>query len=163
MHSIAVRRPHAALMGALGQWAAGAICAFAAGTVIAAEPGIVGLWKTFSDKTGKAESIVRVVEVDGELKGTVEKIIPRPNEDPNPRCLRCPGEFKDKPVLGLTFLWGFKRDGPGYSAGKVLDPEEGEIYSCRIELGEGGKTLRVRGYIGIPMFGRTQVWQREAQ
>lgn len=127
----------------------------------AAESGITGRWKTFSDKTGKPESIVLVAEVDGELKGTIEKIYPEPNEDPKPKCDKCPGEFKGKPLTGLTFLWGFKHDGARYGTGKILDPEEGEIYNCQIELADGGKSLKVRGYVGVPLFGRTQVWQRE--
>jgi len=147
-------------------WVAGAAtAAVLLGTSLrapAAEPGIAGLWKTYSDKTGKVESIVRIVDTDGVLKGTIEKIFPEPNEDPNPKCDKCPGEFKGKPVAGLTFLWDLKREGTSYSTGKILDPEEGEIYNCQIELADGGKLLKVRGYIGVPLFGRTQVWQREA-
>jgi uncharacterized protein (DUF2147 family) len=130
-------------------------------TALAADAGIPGLWKTFSDKTGKVESIVRIVEADGEIKGTIEKVFPAPNEDPSPKCDKCPAEFKGKPVAGLTFLWGFKREGARLSAGKILDPEEGEIYNCQIELADGGKSLKVRGYVGVPLFGRTQVWQRD--
>jgi uncharacterized protein (DUF2147 family) len=127
----------------------------------AADAAIAGLWKTFSDKTGKLESIVRIVEADGEIKGTIEKVFPGPNEDPNPKCDKCPAEFKGKPVAGLTFLWGVKREDARLSAGKILDPEEGEIYNCQIELADGGKSLKVRGYVGVPLFGRTQVWQRD--
>jgi len=127
---------------------------------LAADTSVLGRWTTFSDKTGKAESIVRLTEVDGEIRGTIETIYPRPNEDPNPKCDKCPDEFKGKPVLGLTFLWGLKREGAGLGAGKILDPEEGSIYHCRIELADGGKTLKVRGYLGVPLFGRTQSWQR---
>lgn len=133
---------------------------FLHGPVLAADAGVLGRWKTFSDKTGKPESIVRLAEVDGEIRGTIEAIYPEPNEDPNPKCDKCPDDFKGKPVRGLGFMWGFKREGSGFSAGKILDPEEGSIYNCRIELADGGRTLKVRGYVGVPLFGRTQTWQR---
>ena len=127
---------------------------------MAAESGILGRWKTFSDKNGKLESIVRITEVEGELRGTIEAIFPEPNEDPDPKCDNCPDEFKGKPVRGLAFLWGFRREGSLFGSGKILDPEEGSVYSARIELADGGRTLKVRGYIGIPLFGRTQTWRR---
>lgn len=136
------------------------LCAGVHGASLAADAGVLGRWKTFSDKTGKPESVVRIAEADGEIRGTIETIYPEPNEDPNPKCDKCPDEFKGKPVRGLTFLWGFKREGAGLSTGKILDPEEGSIYNCRIELADGGKTLKVRGYVGMPLFGRTQSWQR---
>ena len=47
--------------------------------------------------------------------------------------------------------------GPG---GQVLDPETGKIYRASLALESGGRKLRLHGYIGIPLFGRTQYWQR---
>lgn len=135
------------------------LCAASSGAM-AADSGVVGRWKTFSDKTGKLESIVRLVEVDGEIRGTIDAIYPGPNESPDPKCDKCPDEFKGKPVRGLGFMWGFRREGTQYTVGKILDPEEGSIYNCRIELADEGRTLKVRGYVGMPLFGRTQNWQR---
>lgn len=122
--------------------------------------GIEGRWMTVSDKTGKPESIVRLVEHEGELRGTIEEIFPAPGDPPNPRCEKCKGEFKDKPIVGLQFLWGFRRDGDRYGPGRILDPDEGEVYRCELALADDGRALKVRGYIGIPLFGRTQVWVR---
>jgi uncharacterized protein (DUF2147 family) len=42
-----------------------------------------------------------------------------------------------------------------------LDPDEGEVYKCRIALLEDGRKLDVHGYIGIPLFGRSQTWIRK--
>jgi len=121
----------------------------------------VGLWKTIDDKTGKPLSIVRLAETDGELTGTIEQIFTAPGEDPDPKCEHCEGKFKGQRVLGMTFMWGFKRNGDAYGSGKILDPEEGRVYSCRVELSADGDKLNVRGYVGIPLFGRTQVWLRQ--
>ena len=120
-----------------------------------------GLWKTFSDKTGQADGLVRIVEVNGELQGTVEKVFSPPAPSANPLCEDCPGELKDKPVVGMRILHGLRRQGEEFSGGEILDPDDGRVYRCRMRLVQGGRKLEVRGYIGIELFGRTQVWERQ--
>ena len=128
----------------------------------AADPlSAVGLWKTIDDKTGKARSLVRLTEVNGELRGSVEKLFREPGEEQNPLCEKCPDDKKDKPVIGMTILSGMKADGDHYEGGHILDPNNGKTYKCKMELDDKGKKLKVRGYIGVPMLGRTQVWLRE--
>jgi hypothetical protein len=74
--------------------------------------------------------------------------------DPNPRCVRCDGDAKDRPLIGLTILWGLQKSGDKWSGGKIRDPDNGKIYKCSIAL-EGNK-LKVRGFIGFSLLGRTQ-------
>ncbi len=121
----------------------------------------VGLWRTIDDKTGKEKSLVRITEVNGELRGTIEKLIREPNEDQNPVCEKCSGEKKNKPVLGMMILGGLKRDGKEWTGGEILDPNNGKTYKCKMSLDDGGKKLNVRGFIGVSLLGRTQVWLRE--
>jgi uncharacterized protein (DUF2147 family) len=120
----------------------------------------VGLWQTVSDRTGQADGLVRVVEVDGEYIGTVVAVFSPPGESSNPLCEECKGDLKNKPIVGMTILHGVRRQPDGYSAGEILDPDEGRVYKCRIALTEGGRKLEVRGYIGIPLFSRSQLWIR---
>lgn len=124
------------------------------------EPTPVGRWTTIDDKTGKPSSIVVVREVDGRLEGTVERVIPAPGEDPDPKCTKCDGERKDRPIVGMTILWGLTRDGKRWGGGHILDPDEGSTYRCRVEPVDGGQRLEVRGYVGISLLGRTQTWIR---
>lgn len=121
----------------------------------------VGLWRTIDDKTGKEKSLVRITEVNGELRGTIEKLIREPNEDPNPMCDKCSGDKKNKPVLGMMILNGLKRDGKEWAGGEILDPNNGKTYKCKMSVDESGKKLNVRGFIGVSLLGRTQVWLRE--
>ena len=121
----------------------------------------VGLWRTIDDKTGKEKSLVRITEVNGELRGTIEKLIREPNEDPNPMCDKCSGDKKLKPVLGMMILNGLKRDGKEWTGGEILDPNNGKTYKCKMSVDESGKKLNVRGFIGVSLLGRTQVWLRE--
>ena len=119
----------------------------------------VGLWKTVNEK-GEPEGLVRIVEVAGEMRGTVEKVFSPPAPDPNPRCVPCSGERKDKPVIGMQILSGLRWDGEQYSGGEILDPNNGKSYRCLMRVVDGGRKLEVRGYIGISLLGRTQVWLR---
>jgi uncharacterized protein (DUF2147 family) len=121
----------------------------------------IGLWQTVSDRTGQPDGLVRVVEVEGEFIGTVVAVFSPPAESPNPLCTECKGELKDKPIVGMKILRGVKRLPDGYSPGEILDPDEGQVYKCRIALIEDGRKLEVRGYIGVPLFGRSQIWIRK--
>lgn len=113
-----------------------------------------GKWKTIDDETGKAKSIVEVYEKDGKLYGKVVKLFRAPNEDQNPNCKLCPGDRKDKKVLGMEVLRNCKKDGKEYVDGTILDPKNGKVYDCKLWI-ENGK-LHLRGYVGF--LYRTQVW-----
>ena len=121
----------------------------------------VGLWRTIDDKTGKEKSLVRIVEANGELRATIEKLFREPHEEPNPNCDKCPGERKNKPVLGMMIMTGLKKAGSEFEGGEILDPANGKIYRVKMWTAEGGKKLNVRGFIGVSLLGRTQVWIRE--
>ena len=124
-------------------------------------PTPVGLWKTIDDNTGRPRGLVRIREVNGRYEGTIEKGFPRPDEKEPPRCDKCDGARRNQPVIGLTILWGLTKQGDEYQGGEILDPESGKIYRARMKLIEGGKKLDVRGFIGISLLGRSQIWQRE--
>jgi uncharacterized protein (DUF2147 family) len=127
----------------------------------AADLSPVGLWKTIDDHTGKPRSLVRVIQVDQEYQAKVEKIFPKPGEEPNPRCEKCEGARHDQPVIGMTISWGLKKQDDDYQGGEILDPENGKVYRVKMKLHDGGKTLQVRGFIGFSLLGRTQIWIRE--
>jgi len=120
----------------------------------------VGLWKTIDDETGKERSYVRIVEVNGELQGTVEKIFDFPGDDPKHLCDKCSGDRKDKSVIGMNIIWGMKEDEGVWRGGHILDPNNGKTYRCKMTPSEDGRQLDVRGYIGISLIGRTQTWHR---
>jgi uncharacterized protein (DUF2147 family) len=138
-----------------------AIVIFAAAGAAAAQSSTpVGVWKTVNEK-GEPEGLVRIIEVGGEFRGTVEKVYSPPAPEPAPRCVDCAGELKDKPVIGMQILRGLRWDGEQYSGGEILDPNNGKFYRCLMRLADGGRKLEVRGYIGISLLGRTQVWLRD--
>ncbi len=121
----------------------------------------VGLWKNIDDVSGKPRALIRITESDGILQGSIEKVFPGPNEDQNPKCEKCEGENKDAPVIGLVILTGLVKDGDEYADGQILDPDSGNVYSSNVRLIDSGKKLSVRGYIGMPILGRSQTWVRQ--
>lgn len=147
-------RPTLARLGALAVLLAASACAFADGSP-------VGLWKNIDDATGKPKALIRITENNGELSGKIEKLFRAPEEDQNPVCQKCEGELKDQPIVGMTILSGLKKDGDEYNGGQILDPANGKLYKSKLSVIEDGKKLNVRGYIGMPMLGRTQTWVRE--
>ena len=119
-----------------------------------------GLWKTIDDETKTEKSLVRITDGGGVLTGKVEKIL---SDKADAKCVECTDERKDKPVLGMTILRGIKPDAGekgSWVGGDILDPNNGKIYKVLLKLADGGKKLDVRGYIGMPMLGRTQTWHR---
>jgi uncharacterized protein (DUF2147 family) len=139
-----------------GLLAAGALCATLAFAQGANSP--VGLWKSVDDETRAAKSLIRIVEKDGTLTGRVEKIL---TDKVDAKCDKCTDERKDKPVQGMTIITGMKKDGDGWAGGEILDPNNGKVYRSQMKLVEDGRKLEVRGYIGVPLLGRTQTWLRE--
>jgi len=137
--------------------------AFPAGALSSSQATPVGRWKTVDDVTGKAKSLVVIREERGKLSGMIEKILDQSSTDLDPRCGHCQGELKNRPLVGLRILWDLKQDGTQWSGGKVLDPENGKIYNCSISVEDGGKKLRVRGFIGFSILGRTQYWLRDQE
>lgn len=117
----------------------------------------VGNWTTVDDKTGKERAIVHLKEEDGILSGTIVRVFSQPGDQEI--CKDCPGKFKDKPIVGLKFLWGLKDKGMGvWTDGQILDAKTGKIY--RVKMTMKGNKLFVRAYMGLSVLGRTQVWVR---
>ena len=120
----------------------------------------VGLWKTIDDATNKPRSLIRISNKDGELIATIEKGL-LPTDSPNDVCEQCTGERKNKPLIGMVIMDGMKAKGDVYEGGHIVDPDNGEIYKCKIKLDATGNKLEVRGFIGVSLFGRSQIWMRE--
>lgn len=121
----------------------------------------VGLWQNIDDQTGKPKAEIRISESNGVLQGRVEKLYRAAGQDQHPICAKCAGADKGKPIIGLSIIDGMKKDGDSYAGGTILDPENGKVYKSKMKLVEGGKKLEVRGYIGMPMLGRSQIWIRQ--
>jgi uncharacterized protein (DUF2147 family) len=127
------------------------------------EPSAVGLWEQADEKTGQRESWFRIVEKNGIYSGGIVKVFPKPGDDPTEKwlCTKCEGAERNAPVLGgLSLIKGMRRKGLAYENGTITDPRDGSVYRALMELTPDGKELKVRGYLGISLFGRTQTWKR---
>lgn len=118
---------------------------------------VFGKWKTIDDETGEAKSIVEIYEKGGKVYGKVVEILNPDKQDAV--CVDCPGSAKGKPIKGLVILKDLKKNKDEYDGGTILDPNNGKEYKCYIAL-ENADKLKVRGYVGFSMLGRSQYWHR---
>ena len=117
-----------------------------------------GLWHT-EDKSAKVQVETCGDNLCGSIVSLEEPLDDKGNpktdaENPQP-------ELRDRPIEGLKIVWGLEDSGDGetWKDGKVYDPESGKTYNAKITL-EDENSLKLRGYVGAPLFGRTSTWTR---
>lgn len=119
---------------------------------------ISGLWRTYDDD-GKPTGFVTISQEGNLYIGKIEKGLPTDTEEKY--CDTCKGARKGQRLIGMTILKGVKHKGEQvYIGEEILDPFSGNTYRVKLKLNEADETLEVRGYVGISLFGRTQIWKR---
>ena len=119
---------------------------------------IEDVWITQDDETGKKKSEVLLYKNNGKLYGKIINLLLE--EDKGKSCINCKGENKNLPIEGMVIVEGLKLNGKTWEEGTILDPKSGKTYSCYITF-DDDNTLKVRGYIGFSLLGRTQKWIRK--
>jgi uncharacterized protein (DUF2147 family) len=120
-----------------------------------------GFWQETDDQ-GRPGAWFLFVEKDGLYEGRFVKMFKQPGEQQVIlTCQKCTGDQKDALMMGLTIVKGMKRNGAKYAGGTILDPRDGTVYHAQMELSADGQQLFVRGYLGIPLLGQTQIWTRQ--
>ena len=118
---------------------------------------IIGIWKNIDDEDGKEKSHIEIYEHNGTLRAKVIKLLPAATVK---TCTKCSGTNKNKDIEGMEILWDLKKKSDTeYEEGKILNPKNGKIYDCFISL-ESPNKLKVRGYMGISLMGKTQYWHK---
>ncbi|OTH00009.1 MULTISPECIES: DUF2147 domain-containing protein [Acinetobacter] len=125
----------------------------------AADPLNGTVWKTIDDKTKQPKAIVKFTEQkNGSLSASIQTILTPGEEN---ACKKCEGPYHNKSLKGLRIVQGLKNAGDNsYENGTILDPQSGKTYKLKGEIVEGGKKLELRGFIGVSVLGRNQVWIR---
>jgi uncharacterized protein (DUF2147 family) len=112
------------------------------------------------DQTKRA--VILIAPCGAALCGNIEWLKPpAPGTNPPTTDIHNPdASLQNRPLCGLTMLGGFVPDGSGgWTGGWIYDPALGKTYKSVMHVNADG-TLHVRGYIGIPMLGRTEIWTR---
>ena len=116
----------------------------------------IGHWQVVnSDGTpgGKVETYLE----NGQLFGRVTEV--RPGRTPKDVCDKCSGEYKNQLILGMVIVRNFHAEGDDWVDGTVVDPENGKEYKGKL-WAAGKDALKMRGYVGISLLGRTETWTR---
>ena len=121
---------------------------------------VAGYWQTISGKTKKPSSIIEIQQRGQFFEGFVAKTYPMPGVSTTSLCVACTGPQKNKPILGLTIIKNMQCLPDFCAHGTILDPRSGRVYHATMKLINHGQELRVRGYVGTPVFGKTVIWKR---
>lgn len=133
------------------------ILLFIIGNYTAKAQTITGKWETYDDKTKAKTAVIEIYEEKDRYFGKIIKNVPF---NPSAICDKCEGDKKNQPIVGLVIIENMLQKDNEYSDGTILDPETGTTYSCILKLVRNNQ-LKVRGFIGYSLFGRTQYWVRK--
>ena len=128
-----------------------------AGTYAGSPDAIIGDWYTAGET-----SVVQVYKCGDLYCGKMTWLKNPKNEEGADKVdLKNPDEkLKGRKILGLEILNGFKyKDEQNWEGGKIYDPKNGKTYSCKMKM--EGNELKVRGYVGFSLLGRTTVWTKK--
>jgi uncharacterized protein (DUF2147 family) len=134
------------------------ILIFSWGCFLTSAQSVFGKWKTFDiyDKD-KEEAIVEIFEENDSLHIKIIEIIPEEHKEDI--CIKCDDDNRNQPILDLIILEGaILKDGIWQGA-KILNAKNGYRYGCNISL-ISENLLKIRGFIGIPFFGKTVFWEK---
>lgn len=117
---------------------------------------VLGKWFTDEKNT-----VVDVYKCDGKYCGKIIWLKEPKNSDGTDKLdINNPDPAKrDRKKMGMRIVWGFNYKGNNrWADGKIYDPMNGKTYSCEIDM--QGNKMEIRGYVGIPLFGRTMICNR---
>lgn len=118
---------------------------------------IFGKWNSTNDETGEIDSVIEIYKKENKAYAKIIKIMDPSRQ--NSVCTACEGANKNKKILGLNILTGLEKNDDEWSGGEILDPRNGKVYNCYIKLVQKDK-LKIRGFIGLSVFGKTKYWKR---
>jgi uncharacterized protein (DUF2147 family) len=122
---------------------------------------LLGNWITIDDKTNKPSSVITLFDRGGVVFGKVSHIFVEGRQHTDDICRHCQGADRNKPILGLVIIKNMHCENNKCVDGRIVDPRDGKVYHARMQLIDGGRALNVRGYVGIPLFGRSVTWYRQ--
>lgn len=113
-----------------------------------------GFYQIIDESNNQPSSIVQIETSFGTVSGKVVKVY----GNPNAVCSKCSGELKNKPIVGMTIMWGFNQSTQGYTSGKILAVKRGQVYDATIALSDDAQSLIVS--VKTPLGTKQQIWKK---
>jgi uncharacterized protein (DUF2147 family) len=110
-------------------------------------PTILGKWLTES-----GHGVIEIVRCENAVCGRIIGIDRTPSEP-------MPTDVTGRPQCGLQIISEAMQAKDDAWYGRIVDPRDGAIYHAKLWVDDDGR-LNLRGYIGIPLLGSTQLWSR---
>jgi uncharacterized protein (DUF2147 family) len=135
------------------------LAALYAGAVRASSDPVFGIWLIENQR-----SVIEIVPCGDSACGAIVWLKEPLGDDGQPKLdnLNSDDELRGRPLCGMEMISGFSSSDPGtWASGSIYSPKEGKAYSASMEVRDDGK-LKLRGYVLLPLFGKTQIWTREA-
>ena len=133
------------------------------GLAAGAAAGPEGYYVSVDDSTDARRALIEIVRADdGTLEGYARGSF-IPGEDVTQPCAKCKDELEGQPLLGLRILRELEPSTKSpleFKSGCITDPDNGQTYKSKVEFADDYSAVKVRGYIGTPALGRSQVWTR---
>lgn len=123
-------------------------------------PSVAENWVTFDDHAKQPSSVIHIFQSGQYYVGKVVKIYGLAKGQPSERCVTCHGNDKNKPILGLEIIRNMICQQGSCHGGTITDPRDGKVYHATMHIANGGQLLKVRGYVGLPILGKTVIWKR---
>lgn len=136
------------------------MCFYGTKSAAQAANAVTGIWKN-----GEGTAMVQIYEKSDKFYGKIVWLkIPNDANNKPKTDINNPNEkLQTRPLKGLENLLGFVYKGNGiWEDGTIYDPKNGNDYSCTMTLVDNN-TLEVRGFVGVSVFGRTDVWKRQVK
>ncbi len=122
---------------------------------------VEGKWRVIDDSTGISIARAKIWIQNDTLFGTIEEI--NRNSGINEVCTLCTDSLKDKPYVGMRFMWGFVEKNNTWAKGRMLDLQNGKVYKADLTLSPDRGTLSVFTYVRFLIkVGRTQKWMKDS-
>lgn len=121
----------------------------------------LGHWFTFDENTGDTLAIMEIYETKNGIAGKIDSLFLLPHQGKKGICTNCPGEKRNQPMIGLTFLENFEQKKDEWKNGKIMDPASGKTYKAKLWTTPEDELIIQVSAGPFGLVKKTRTWKRK--